>query len=303
MQIIGAGLSGLIAAHIWPRAPVYEVAPAPSPTHAALLRFRSEAVSNIVGIPFRRVTVRKGIWHDGAYHTPSIRLSNLYSQKCLSRIEPDRSIWNIEPAERYVAPSDLYQMLVDAVGLRITWGCDFYKDVMPTLSSTAPKISTAPLPTTLSALGYPHPAEFRRAAITVQRYLIPKCDAFQTVYFPSSKHSMYRASITGQLLIVEHATAEAPQGYWDESLEAAFGIDLGAATPLSTVRQEYGKIAPIPDTQRKATLFELTRLHRIFSLGRFACWRNSLLDDVVADAAVIKRLALYNFSDYEGFKS
>ncbi len=60
--------------------------------------------------------------------------------------------------------------------------------------------------------------------------------------------------------------------------------------PFSSVEQEYGKIAPVDDLPRKALLARLTDRHNIFSLGRFATWRNILLDDVAHDATVVKRL-------------
>ena len=60
MDIVGTGLSGLIAAHIWPNANVFELSPSPIEQHKALLRFRSDVVSQVTGIEFKRVKVRKG---------------------------------------------------------------------------------------------------------------------------------------------------------------------------------------------------------------------------------------------------
>lgn len=53
--IVGAGLSGLIAACKFPQASVFEASPSEKPAgHQALLRFRNESVSRITGIPFKR---------------------------------------------------------------------------------------------------------------------------------------------------------------------------------------------------------------------------------------------------------
>jgi hypothetical protein len=41
-------------------------------------------------------------------------------------------------------------------------------------------------------------------------------------------------------------------------------------------------------------LFRLTHERNIYSLGRFATWRNILLDDVVDDIAAIKKLLKAN---------
>lgn len=287
MIIVGAGLAGLLAAHAWPMAQLLEAAPRPSAAHQALLRFRSDAVARLTGIEFRPVTVRKGIFWEGAFHQPNISLANAYSQKCLGSIQGDRSIWNIEPVKRFIAPESFYDELLEVVGSRISWASPFDFD--------RPAISTAPLDVTLSVLEPEERVEFKRAPIQVQRFRLQNCDVHQTVYFPTDEHTMYRASITGSMLIVEHASAAAPTAgeqyhLWMSDLCVAFNLFPGDLEPLSAAKQSYGKIAPIPDSERKRLLFQLTQRHQIYSLGRFATWRNILLDDVVDDIAVIKRL-------------
>lgn len=289
--IVGAGLAGLIAAHAWPRATVVESGAAPVATHKALLRFRSDAVAKLTGIEFRRVRVRKGIWSEGAFVPPSIRVANLYARKVLG---PgvigggDRSVWNLEPVDRYVAPDTLYEQLIVAASDRIEWGHAF--DFAA--SRAEPIVSTAPMHATLDALGIQNSIPFRRAPITVQRFRVHGADLFQTIYFPDDDTPIYRASFTGETLIVELAQGEAAWEVYDFTLlERAFGVDLSTAKSLGAVKQTYGKIAPIDDATRKAVLLRLTDDHNIYSLGRFATWRNILLDDVVDDIAVIKRLA------------
>jgi len=285
-NIIGAGLAGLIAAHAWPQAQVFEAAPAPRAGHRALLRFRTDAVAHLVGVEFRKVRVHKGLWADGAYQQPAIRWANLYAQKVLGsgQLKGDRSIWRLEPAERFIAPDDLYDTLVAAVGDRIHWGsaADFSAPLNPV-------VNTAPLPVVLKELGVEAPVTFHRAPITVYRCRIPGADVFQTAYFPEPGLNVYRASITGETLIIEVTGGElGPED--DEEVGRAFGITLPHASRMERVEQKYGKIAPIDEAARKALLFRLTHEHNIFSLGRFATWRNILLDDVVDDIAVIKRL-------------
>lgn len=283
--IVGAGLAGLIAAHAWPGAPVLEASPQPRAGHKALLRFRSDAVGRLVGIEFRKVRVHKGIWADGAYQQPAIRWANLYAQKVLGagQLKGDRSIWNIEPAERFIAPDDLYDQLVAAVADRVTWGCkaDFSALV-------GPIVSTAPMPITLEALGMDAPIEFHRSPITVWRFKVPGADVFQTVYFPEPLFNVYRASITGDLMIVE-AVGELDCND-QQALRRAFGVTIPEPTEMERVEQKYGKIAPIDDAARKQLLFRMTHDHNVYSLGRFATWRNILLDDVVDDISTIKRL-------------
>ena len=282
-RIIGAGLAGLLAAHAWPNTPVIEAASEPRAEHKALLRFRSDAVARLTGIDFRKVTVRKGIWHRGEYRSPTIALANAYSRKVTGALLPDRSIWNLDAAERFVAPNDFYERLVDHVGSRIQWATsDDFRN--------GPVISTAPLPIVLGSFGM-LPVEFKRAAIEVLRFRIPHCDLFQTVYFPDPRISLYRASITADLLIVERMAA--PDSTPFSALESdaiRLAFDVAPEYEVDRTTQQYGKIIPLDDTVRKSILFGLTHDHNVYSLGRFATWRNVLLDDIVDDIGVIKRL-------------
>ena len=285
--IIGAGLAGLIAAHAWPTARVIEAAPKPRAGHRALLRFRSEAVGRLTGIEFRKVTVRKGIWADYGFQQPAIRWANLYAQKVLGRLVGDRSIWNLDTSERFIAPDDLYEQLIDSVGPRIDWGVQAHFN-----KTNTPLVSTAPLPVVLKTLDIPAPFEFPRAPIHVTRWRVPGADVFQTVYFPERGIGLYRASITGDTLIAE--SVDAIEEDDEKEIERAFGIALGNCERMEAVEQKYGKIAPVNDAARKQLLFQLTHELTIYSLGRFATWRNILLDDVVDDITMIKKLLKAN---------
>ena len=284
--IVGAGLAGLIAAHAWPTATVLEAAARPRAGHRALLRFRSEAVGRLTGIEFRRVTVRKGIWADFQFQAPAIRWANLYAQKVVGRLAGDRSIWNLDTSERFIAPDNLYDQLLDSVGDRIHWGTNASFNARQLL------VSSAPLPVVLRQLVIAAPIEFPRAPIHVTRWHVPGADVFQTIYFPERGIGLYRASITGNVLIAESVS---PIDEDDEKeIERAFGIALGNCERLESVEQKYGKIAPVDDAVRKQLLFRLTHEHNIYSLGRFATWRNILLDDVVDDITMIKKLLKAN---------
>lgn len=284
--IVGAGLAGLIAAHAWPQATVLEAAPKPRAGHRALLRFRSEAVSRLTGIEFRKVTVRKGIWADYGFQQPAIRWANQYAQKVLGRLAGDRSIWNLDTVERFIAPDNLYEQLIDSVGDRIQWNTNASFHTGQLL------VSTAPLPLVLKQLDIALPAEFPKAPIHVTRWHVPGADVFQTVYFPERGVGVYRASITGDTLIAE--SVDPIEEDDEKEIERAFGISLVHCDKMESVEQKYGKIAPISDALRKQLLFRLTHEHNIYSLGRFATWRNILLDDVVDDITVIKKLLKAN---------
>lgn len=300
--IVGAGLAGLIAAHAWPRAPVVEAAPEPTQAHRALLRFRSDLVARLTGVEFRRVRVRKGIWSRGEFVAPSIGVANAYARKVTGRLAGERSIWNIDAVDRYVAPESLYEQLVDAVAARISWGTRFaYADGLGGGERHAsPVVSTAPLPLTRAAARIAMPAEgvpeFSRAPIEVWRFRLPRgTDVHQTVYLPDHDTGVYRASITGDLLIVEGIGVGCPRYTEDEVVETAcapFGIDPDSAVFVEERRQHYGKILPIDESVRKELVWRLTHERNIFSLGRFATWRNILLDDVVDDIETVRKLML-----------
>lgn len=290
IPIVGAGLAGLLAAHAWPNSPVYEASPCPSKSHAAVLRFRSEAASQLTGIPFKQVRVRKGIWFNGGFVPPDIQLANLYAAKVLGRIRGDRSIWNIASEARWIAPPDFYERMVEQVGSRIAFGTriDFG-------GLDGRIVSTAPLGVVLNKIGISAPTRIGEAQpITVVRVNFTGVDAYQTIYFPGDT-PMYRATLEGGTMICELAGI----GYGPESMgvldavdmaSCAFGIQGFGRTSLTLQDQQLGKIESLPDDERKALLFKLTSEYGIYSLGRFATWRNVLLDDVIDDIGVIKRL-------------
>lgn len=145
-----------------------------------------------------------------------------------------------------------------------------------------------PLPVLANLLNIDTSAvQFSNYPIRVQRWRIPRCDVFQTVYFPGEETPLYRASITGDLLIAE-SIESADQQVDSVLLEEVFAVS--GLRRIDNVKQSYGKITPIDDAWRKQFLFRATHDFGIFSLGRFATWRNILLDDVAHDVAVIKRL-------------
>ena len=287
MIILGAGLSGLIAAAINPNAVVYEAGTQEAQSHRAVLRFRSSAVGDAVGIPFRKVRVYKGIWHEGLFQQPNIQMSNLYSYKVTGGYY-DRSIWNIDAADRYIAPEDFILQLIDQVGYRVHWSTPATE-----LPVERPVVSTIPMSKMAEFAGIeiPKSTKFGFSPINVQRFRVKKADVFQTIYFPSPATAVYRASITGNLLIVESIDDKIyPPIDLDEVL-FAFGLTYDDVSVIDAMhKQSYGKIAPIDETLRRHVVEQLSHRHQVYSLGRFATWRNLLLDDVLEDLKVIKRL-------------
>lgn len=294
MKIYGAGIAGLLAGCMFQTAKIFEAEPEGQAQHKAVLRFRSSAVGDAVGIDFRKVRVHKGIWFDGEFVEPNIMLSNFYSKKVIGRLA-DRSIWNLDPADRFIAPEDFIPMLAERCAGRIEWNHPITAE--EAMESDHQAIST--LPMNLMAkfvdkysnepLSAP---DFSYAPIVVRRWRIPNADVFQTVYLPDPTTNLYRVSITGNLLIAEYAGEADDYYFWD-----AFGMHPSDCEPVEKVSQRYGKIAKIDEAWRKRFIFDLSHKHQIFSLGRFGTWRNLLLDDVLQDISVLKKLM--NTSSYE----
>lgn len=295
--IIGAGMAGCLAGVLDPTAIIYEAAPALPAAHRAVLRFREDKISRATGIPFKKVNVRKAIWHNEQEVQPTPRLANLYSRKVTGKIL-DRSIWNIEPVTRYIAPENFHQMLGDMCNNRIE-----FNSPVETIDSNyiwingdqlvrlnIPIISTIPMPILAKATHSSLTEDFKFQSINVTRFKIPDCDVYQTVYYPDMG-CIYRATLTGEDLIVESAMWK-PQHNDFVRVAVSLGISPSQLTEVEseTIEQRYGKIAPINDTARKNFMLQQTLQNNIYSLGRFACWRNILLDDVYDDFYKIKRM-------------
>lgn len=290
MIILGAGLSGLLAGALDRRAQLLEVQPSLPHNHHAVLRFREDKIGRALNIPFRKVRVLKAAWAwSRPVHTITPQMANMYARKVTGSIV-DRSILDLKPVERFIAPPDLIQQLADMCTGRIRYGVDAaagWKDL------ARPLISTIPLPLTLHhcKIDWEPDELFKSQPIKVLKFTVPGADVFQTVYFPDPDQLVYRASITSNELIVECMSSEEdPHQLEIDDVLDAFGLTMKDVVPIGTAKQRSGKILPLPEDQRKALLLQLTTAHGVYSLGRFACWRNSLLDDVFDDYYRIQRM-------------
>ena len=81
------------------------------------------------------------------------------------------------------------------------------------------------------------------------------------------------------------------------ALRDDFGIKTTMLTDIETSEQEYGKIMPIDEKLRKEFIYQMTTKYNIYSVGRFATWRQLLLDDVVEDIQHIEHF-IRNDTDY-----
>lgn len=283
MLILGAGLNGCLAAYKFPNADIIEYLPTPS-LHKAVLRFRSDAVSRLTGIPFKKVTVQKGVVVDGQFVQPNIKLCNLYSLKVTGRAA-DRSISNLEQAERWIAPSDFHEQMIAHLHKRIEVGSDYVPR-----KEHEPIISTIPLPVLAGKIGIETPVSSseKEAPIFIRLIDFPCADVYQTIYYPDAKTNVYRASMTGSQLIIEGIGQISSRDCM--KVIEDFGLYGRQHTFGKDFTQQFGKFIPMDSTKRKKLMYELTKEHGIYSLGRHATWRKILLDDTVKDLDVIERL-------------
>lgn len=296
MIILGGGMAGCMAGLLLPGSRVLEGRSEPK-EHNALLRFPTDDISEALGIPFKKVHMQKSIWHGGAYHPPSPQMTNLYSKKVTDHYRR-RSIADISDGVRYIAPSHFHQLMIKMLGDRI----EFNADINRALSNTNKTIiSTLPIYINADLLSAKCPiGNFEDIKIFVTHIKIKNCDTNCTVYIPGNNTGLYRASITGDLLIAEsikpHLTASDL-----ERLKDSLGlIPSDMEIIFESKAQSNGKIIPMDETLRKQFLYDITTRHNFYSLGRLATWRNLLLDDVLHDINVIKRMMAT--SSYENRK-
>ena len=297
MFIVGAGLSGLIAAsmlrdnidRIW------EAQKELPNNHSALLRFRSSVVGDATGIPFKKVQVMKAVVSTGNPVKDAIS----YSLKCTGKAEL-RSITSATGAieERYVAPDDFIQRLANQVTDKISLNCGLDKGTRATENQI---ISTIPMPALMDHLGWKDKPDFSYIGGTVVTCDLPsEIDIYATIYYPDPTFAPYRASITGRRLMIEisdvsQKSYEGPQ-FSFSIMDAvdSFGLCdyIDYVKDNSTVkRMQYAKISPIDEGIRKRFILWASEKHNFYSLGRFATWRPGLLlDDIVNDVRVIQRL-------------
>ena len=298
MLIVGAGMSGMLAAHYFRHLnpTIIEKQETLPNNHKALLRFRSEAVSDLTGIPFKKVSVSKCIkYGDVIIHVPDIFLCNNYSFKTTGAIR-SRSISNLDDCTRYIAPSDFINKL--STGLAINYDTEFTTNL---LEYKEPIISTMPVYLLAKALGYEGLPHLKTKPISTLAFeLDMDIDVYQTVYFPGDE-PYYRASITGNRFIVETAEEDIddldmPLVYESmlHILDSAFGIDYKGDAKLELNHQPYGKLIECDTNEVKKFIGWASNTHNIYSLGRWGTHRQILMDDVVNDIKVIDKMIRSN---------
>ena len=297
MIVIGGGIAGRMAAgyfsHFNPE--VYEAKKEESSDHKAIMRFRDFSIGYLLGTPLEQICVEKAIYYRGNFVEPSPMILNLYSRKVARGIYP-RSIRFTESADRFIAKQP-YRHLVANYG----WNLKRVEPLRCFFTTTGEGtdkivdydvcISTIPLPIMAKAAGIDlGETKIESYPIYVTRFKLEvPSEVYQTIYFPDLDFSAYRVSLECQDLVIECQSNPLRQS--DLLIIChAFGIPMAGLYDGHDYVQENGKIVEMDDSFRKKVLIELTEKYSIYSLGRYATWRNITSDVLLGDLSKISEM-------------
>lgn len=292
-------MAGLLAANMLARhkPAILEAQSSLPNNHHSVLRFRSNIVGDVLGIPFQRVSLIKSYvpWKN------PVADALAYARKCSGEMRSDRSITSQAfGEERYIAPGDLVQQMASGFNIAFDAGKTWY-EVCVGEGKLHPTISTIPMPALMDLLEYPRKPLFQSVPGGVLSATVPNCDAYATLYVPDPSVAFNRVSLTGDRMMIEYAFTDGqrrsslPVEDMLRDTEIAFSIlgfhgFAGGPVPFEYAEQRYAKIQPIEDGERKRFLAWATDEYNIYSLGRFATWRPGLqLDDLIQDVRLIER--------------
>jgi hypothetical protein len=296
-------MAGLLAgAMLRSEAQIYEAAPELPNNHHALLRFRSDDIAQHLNIEFQPVEVIKIVkpFRNKVAETVG------YSMKSNGRA----SLRSIKTAEgkvdkRFIAPPDFIQQLEVMQSNPIQYSQKVDLDKIDALGRDGPIISTMPMGSLMKLLEYDGmQVEFGyRHGWVVKGTIGVPSDLCATIYYPDPAVPIIRATLTGDLLQVE-MVSEFDRAAWavDRVMDLVlqdFGLE-GHSYSAEMVPQRYAKIVGIDDRERRKFIMWATDEFNIYSLGRFAIWKEGLLlDDVFHDVRKIQAM-LRSGTNYHG---
>ena len=296
--IIGAGMSGLLAASILRDqcSHIIESAKDLPSNHHAVLRFRTEQVSTATGIPFKKVDVIRAV----SPYKNEVASAVAYSKKVTGNIS-QRSVVNKSGiVQRFIAPNNFVTRLAEGLNAPIKFGVFASPKIILQLQGQGFKIiSTIPMPSMVEMfpdidckIDKNQFDESRKSAVHIKAK-IRNSEMFCSLYVPDPSIPISRISITGSNLHVESVTDDAKElnRMWPTILSLV-GLCPNDVYDAKYFPAKYAKIIDVNEQSRQKAILDLSLKHGIYSLGRYATWRpRLLLDDLINDIDVIKRLA------------
>jgi hypothetical protein len=304
--ILGAGLSGTIAAgalsSFSPR--IFEAkkkSKSGIAGHHAVMRMRNPDIAKYIGMPTKKICVRKeAVWGGKSYDRCTIRMNNLYSWKVYKNIET-RSISQLGTVDRYLIEGDIAppnaEYRCKAVNIEDNTVEIHQGDGRSKHVKFDVLISTIPLLSLLSIVYNREEIEnvrhvFQSKPIHVAKTRVAiESKVHQTIYFPDTFElkNCYRATLEGQTLLIECING------WDsgdmDTILSYFGLNKDQVGPTEVYKQEHGKIKCVNDDIRRAVIMDLTDRFGIYSFGRFAVWRSLRADQLAEDIERIVNMA------------
>jgi len=298
VQVVGAGMAGLLAAAMLRNDcdDVFEAAEGLPNNHSAVLRFRSSVVGDTLNIPFKAVDAIKALhtWRNPIADAMAYSIKTNGTATLRSVLSADGKV-----SRRFIAPPDLIVRMAEIIQpSRFCFGIKYRSWDSALRQSDVKVISTIPMPILMSELGWQgERPEFRSREGANVTATLDGVDAYCSLYVPDPEFPASRISITGDQLIAECYEKAAYAGLKGQEVELArhccslMGIDPKRILSADIKQQKYAKILPIDENVRREFIMWASEAHGVYSLGRFATWRPSmLLDDAVNDVRVIQRL-------------
>lgn len=302
--ILGAGIAGAMASGYFRSSNpvVFEKMKSPSQRHRAVFRIKNPEVGFLLGCPLKKISVEKSIYLDRKHFKEAdISMANSYSLKVSGEIE-NRSIrFSDAVCNRYLLSEFPYPVNTE-------FGCEmvgispgraiFVREGKELCIDFDCCISTIPLPEMIAVVGgfakdlaegMSFDNNYKSVCVLRKKTSHP-CTVNQTIYYPARHFRAYRATLEEGNLIIESI-----EGYSSpeelKEIANSFGLrEEDLAQEEERFEQKYGKISSIDETKRKSLLFSLTTKLGVYSLGRFATWRNIRTDDLISDLSKIDKM-------------
>jgi hypothetical protein len=201
---------------------------------------------------------------------------------------------NLHPSKRWIAPDDFLAKLAGKVSIEFNTAVELGL-IEEAKRDGVVMINTIPMPIMMKLVGWKSVPEFKKQPITTisGRIVRPHTNVYQTIYYPSVESEPYRASITGDRVIIEYLGSSAPTKDVEAELTSIarnhFGIFVHDLAVEGSTTQPFGKLLPINEADRRQFIVSMTDFYGMYSLGRFGTWRQILLDDVVHDIQMVEK--------------